>query len=495
MKNKIIILAGCAVMGLASCSLNINDNPNAISNASNDNIFPTAEMNLATTMGVAFNIYGGCNAEMYAQNAGCTNYLKYSQFEVTSANTGSSYSQLYSRVLQQLEVVRKQSADEPGTYLAATALRAYTFQVLVDAYGETPYSEALTDNTQPKYDDGKDVYAGIIAELEEAKTAATPSSSVCANILFGKTKAISGTAAEWIKFANSILLKLYMRESGVADVSSKVAALVDEDNFISSDVVFDRCWSDAAGSYSPLFAEQKKITSDLILNYDITATVRAEGVSDLRLYTNWNEGNKGMIGNVSGTNLSSEVPAATTADFAQPNYRFDIPVYLMTVAEVDFFLAEYYAKTNNNTKAEQMYKAAVAASFATAGVNDVSDAVTSQAYPYDSSNPMKNIGIQKWIHYATTLQGFEAWCEVRRIGYPAFSGQTAEDIIPTDIANFNVVPSVYIPGTLHTPKSVYAPVGAGKLRQRFDYASTSTQYNNNVPATKEPVVPVFWNNK
>ena len=175
MKKTIITLASCAVMGLASCSLDINDNPNAISSASNDNILPTAEMNLAATVAVGFNMYGGYNAEIYAQNAGCTNYLKYSQFEVTATNTQGSYSQLYSRVLQQLEVVRRQSENEPGTFLAATALRAYTYQLLVDAYGETPYSEALTDNTQPKYDDGKDVYAGIIAELEEAKAAATAS--------------------------------------------------------------------------------------------------------------------------------------------------------------------------------------------------------------------------------------------------------------------------------------------------------------------------------
>ena len=77
----------------------------------------------------------------------------------------------------------------------------------------------------------------------------------------------------------------------------------------------------------------------------------------------------------------------------------------------------------------------------------------------------------------------------------AFSGQTAEEIIASDLKNFSAVPSTYIPGTIHTPKNVYAPVGAGQLRQRFDYASSSTQYNNNVPATKNPTVPVFWNNK
>lgn len=496
MKKIFFAMASCAVLGLSSCSMEINDNPNAISSVGSGNILPTAEMNLAATVGVGFNMYGGYCSEIYAQNAGCTNYLKYSQFEVTATNTQGSYTQLYSRVLQQLEVVRNQSANEPGTYLAATALRAYTFQMLVDAYGETPYSEALTDATQPKYDDGADVYAGIIAELEEANKAASES-SVCANITFGKTTAAPGTAAAWKKFANSLLLKLYMRESKVVDNKAKIQALIDANNFITEDVVYDKCWGNAQGSYSPLFQEQKTITADLVLNYNVTATVKAEGVNDTRLYAAWNPGVKGMIGSVSGTNLSAEMPGTNTADLAQPAYNYAMPVFLMTVAEVKFFIAEFYATQKNDDAAKKAYEEAIEESFKTAAaMNDAVANVATQVvdvYPYDSTNPMENIGIQKWIHFAVTMMGFESWCEARRIGYPAFSDQTAEAIINNDLALFNEVPSFYKPGTLHTPKNVYAPVGIMQMRQRFDYSASSTQYNNNVPATKDPKTPVFWN--
>ena len=487
--------ASCAMMALTACDMDINDDPNAISEASNDNIFPTAEMNLAATIGVDFNIYGGYNAEMYSQNSGSSNYLDYSRFDVTSTNSSLAYSQLYARVLQQLEIVRQQSLNEPGTYLAATTLRAYAFQALVDAYGETPYTEALGVQTQPKYDDGDEVYAGIIAELEAAKAAASPQAAVCANLLFGKTTAAAGKAEDWLPFANSLLLKLYMRESGVVDVKDKVDALVAENNFIAEDIVFDKCWGNAVGSYSPLFTEQKVVATDIVINYAVSATVRAEGVNDQRLAANWKEGTKGMIGTVSGTNLSSELPTATDADFVQPAYRFDMPVYLMTKAEVCFFLAEYYARLNvNMAKAKNCYLQALKASCETAGVKDVSADIASGAYPFED-NPMRAIGVQKWIHLTSTLQGFEGWCELRRIGYPAFSDQTADELIGTDIASYNLLPQTYEPATLYTPKGVYNKVGAKKLRQRFDYAASSTQYNNNVPATKDPTVPVFWNNK
>lgn len=494
MNKFIYTIAGCAMLTLSSCDLDINDDPNAISSVTNDNVFPTAEMNLATTAAVQFNILGGYNAEMYSQNAGSSNYLDYSQFLVTATNSSGAYTQLYSRVLQQLEVVRKQSENEPGTYLAATVLRAYTYQMLVDAFGETPYTEALTDKTQPKYDNGVDVYAGIIKELEDAKAAAAPADAVCANILFGKTTAAATKASEWISFANSLLLKLYMRESGVKDVKAQVAALIAEDNFIAADVVFDQCWSNAVGSYSPLFGEHKKIATDIVINYAVSATVKAEGANDTRLNTMWAAGEKGMIGTVSGTNLSAEFSPAKDSHFAQPNYSFDMPVYLMTVSEIKFFLAEYYAVlAPDMAKAEQYYKEALAASFATLGAADVSADIAANAYPFDAANPMKAIGIQKWIHLTATLQGFEGWCELRRIGYPEFSDQTAEDLINTDIAGYKEVPQTYEPGTLYTPKNVYAKVGSKKLRQRFDYAASSIQYNNNVPATKDPTVPVFWN--
>ena len=173
------------LMTLTACDdyLDINDSPNAISSVENDYILPTPEVNIASTVGVQFNVLGGYNAQVYGQNAGCSNYLDYSRFLVTASNCQGAWTQLYSRVLQQLEVIRSQSAEEPGTYLAATVLRAYAFQLIVDAWGEAPFTEALNPSiTQPVYDDGAAIYASIISELEAAKAAAQPGDAVCANL-------------------------------------------------------------------------------------------------------------------------------------------------------------------------------------------------------------------------------------------------------------------------------------------------------------------------
>ncbi len=501
--NKILTYAAVlAALTMVSCDdyLDINQNPNAITEVGNDYIFPTAEMNLAATMGVGFNINGGYAAEIYAQNAGCSNYLNYSQFEFTATNTTRSYTQLFARVLAQLNVIEKQAKEEEtGTLLACAALKAYTFQILVDAYGEIPYFEAFdANNTQPKYYDGKDIYADIIEKLETAKANASYVDNVCCNFLFSSVDKASNTKAEpWIQFANAVLLKLYMRESAVVDVKSKIEALIAEDNFPTTNVGFDKCWGNASGSWSPLYAEKKEITtSDITPNYALTATV-AQCEYDNRLNYNFEKGAHGMIGSISGTNLSTEISGAKTSDFAQPNYRYNQPIWIMTRAEIDLFIAEYYATmANNMAQAEEYYNAAIESNCDLCGCSAVDKVLAT--YKFDSSNAVKSIGIQKWIILGTVMNGFEAWCEVRRLGFPEFNkdektGAATDYKTPLeDVKAWREIAVDYKVGTLYTPKNVEPKVGAGKLAQRFDYASESNQYNSNAPATKEPTVPVFW---
>lgn len=61
MKKIIFSLACMGLMTLTACDdyLDINDSPNAISSVENDYILPTPEVNIASTVGVQFNVLGG----------------------------------------------------------------------------------------------------------------------------------------------------------------------------------------------------------------------------------------------------------------------------------------------------------------------------------------------------------------------------------------------------------------------------------------------------
>lgn len=62
-------------------------------------------------------------------------------------------------------------AMEAGAYHyagAAKFFRAYGFMMLTDLFGEVPYNDAFSDNPSPAYDNGKTIFLGCIADIDEA---------------------------------------------------------------------------------------------------------------------------------------------------------------------------------------------------------------------------------------------------------------------------------------------------------------------------------------
>ncbi len=478
--------------------LDINQDPNSPSEdaITTDMLFPAAEMNLAGSYGDFLRICGGYYAQHYSQTFGTSNYLDYSQFTMSATRSSSTYTQLNARVLGNLKTVREKAiaAEDYATNLAATALWAFTYQVLVDCYGELPYTEAFTGNPTPSYNDGADIYAGVIAELEEAKAQPLNSQS-CVNFLFpGKS------ASDWQAFANAVLFKLYMRESGVVDVQAKLDALVAEDNF-PGDVAYTN-WTNESGHMSPFFAEEfssawGSTQINVIGNVAIIRTMQqynADGdivFTDGRLAKFFATNTAGnYTGGVSGTNFSTaEGDQKSSAYWNRPVASYNMPVYLITESEIEFFLAEYYAKKGNAAQAQAHYNAAIEASFESAGADGAADVIA--RYPYSQGSYKENIGIAKWVALAGT-NNFEAWCEMRRLGYPTFGSVTGSQLY--NETSHAYTPDNYVAGTLYTPIQVNGNLGAGKILQRFPYAESSSTRNSNAPTQTEAVygTPVFW---
>ena len=492
--KKIFTMLILAVGLMTSCQdyLDINKSPNSPSaeNMTPDMMFPAVEMNLAASYGDFLRIVGGYYSQHYSQLTGTSNYLDYSQFNMSATRSSGTYTQLNTRVLGNLKTIRDYAAanEEWGTYLAATVLRAFTYQVLVDCYEQVPYTEAMnTAYPSPKYDDGLTVYQGVIAEIDDALAKASESDLVCNNFLFP-----SAGAQEWVRFANALKLKMYMRISGVADVQSAVDALVSEGNFPTSDVAWMGCWTDEGGKANPYFSEEfgsyTSVQKNVSLNLALQGTMSS--YNDARLAAFFDPSSNGnYTGAISGTNFSVSASDHGAGYWCRPAVRFNSPVYLITVSEVEFFLAEYYAK-KDPSKAEAHYKAAVDASFASAGVTGA-DAVygSGAAYAWDASAYKEVIGVQKWVALSGT-NNFEAWCELRRLGYPAFSGQKGDDFYNVQSGDYDA--TTYIPGTLYTPITVNAILGAGKVLQRFPFADSSSSRNENVPEYKGDGAPMFW---
>ena len=144
-------------------------------------LLPAAEMGIAATYGNLLRIPAGYFAQHYSHMFGTSNYVDYSQFNMSPVRSGSAYSQINRVGLKNLQTIRSlaEEKEEWGTYLAATTLRCFALQALVDCYGSIPYSEALDiSNPSPHYDEGSAVYAGLLNELDEALGKVSPQDNV-----------------------------------------------------------------------------------------------------------------------------------------------------------------------------------------------------------------------------------------------------------------------------------------------------------------------------
>lgn len=493
-KTYLASLMSLGLIALTGCDdyLDINTDPNAPAgeNISASMLMPAAEMDLANAYGNYLRIVGGYHAQHYAQQFGTTNYLDYSQFNQSATRTSSTYTDLMQGSLMTLETIREKSRDaEPGTYLAATVLRAFCYQTLVDMYGDIPYTEALQGNPTPAYDEGSVVYAGILAELDEALEGASASDLVCTNFLLP-----GETAGAWIQFANALKLRILSRESGVVDVQAALDALVAEGNFPAGDIAFAGCWSNASGQMNPFYSEECTSAwgsnqQNVVGNIAIINTLR--DWEDPRLEAFWMPAdadaarqNTVYHGAISGSNFGS-TNTYQAAYWNRPVASYDMPVYLLCRFETDFFLAEYYAKKGQTAQAEAAYAAGIEASFEQAGVAGAADYTA--AHPL-GSDYRQSIGVQKWIALSGT-NNWEAYCEVRRMDYPAFGTLTGTDLY-NELTDDSYHPELYVPGTLYTPTKSVLP--AGKLLERYPYASASSSRNSKTPAAKDPTEPIFW---
>ena len=301
-------------------------------------------------------------------------------------------------------------------------------------------------------------------------------------------------ATNWIKFAKSLKLKMLMRMGNVAAAQ----ALVDEGDFIGSDVKLAGCWKQEAQQESPFYAEEfsalgGNTQEGVVANLAIINTMfqkDEEGsviYQDPRLTDYFKPNILGdFVGNISGSNMNSAVsPYCSKYYWCRPVASYDMPVYFLTVSEVDFFLSEYYIKKGNAAKAAEYYNAAIEASCETHGLTAADAATVIARYPYSNAN----LGIQKWVALAG-VNPFEAYCEVRRLDYPAFDTTLKGSDMYSGVGMLNT--SDYKPGTLYTPFDVDTEVGNNSLIERWPYAEASQSSNPNKPGFKGYKAPIFW---
>ncbi|MEQ8218414.1 MAG: SusD/RagB family nutrient-binding outer membrane lipoprotein [Arenibacter sp.] len=213
--NKIfkLFLVVC-LLSATSCDnelTEINQNPNGVDPSQGNPSFLLTQVMVNTALDVGNKGYSG---ELSA-------FVQYTQKDSWGNNNydwdGSGWDTYYGNLRSaKLALQRSQELGYTLHEAIAQILMAQNFITLADYYGDVPYSNAIQadeDVILPTYDSQEAVYKGAIADFVAA--AALISNNMGSLEAFGASQDIffGGDAEKWMKYANSLALRYYMRLS------------------------------------------------------------------------------------------------------------------------------------------------------------------------------------------------------------------------------------------------------------------------------------------
>jgi hypothetical protein len=242
-----IYLVPVLLLLAASCTktLDINIDPNNPGNVPVSLLLPTVQRNLGDGLsngsGNTIIDGGGLSQILEVYVHRFSGRVNADQYEVTGSdfNLALAWTRIYYSELNNLEAIIASATAAGNLKYAGIAkiLKGYTYSVLVDVFGDVPFSEAnklRSGITYPKFDNDEEVYAGALVLLDEGiadlenDAAPNPLTPGADDVIYG------GNTGKWIKAAKSIKLKLYTQLRLVQNVSAPVTALITEGDLISN---------------------------------------------------------------------------------------------------------------------------------------------------------------------------------------------------------------------------------------------------------------------
>jgi hypothetical protein len=443
MKKNLIysLFLGLAIL-VTSCELPDNKNPKNAAAVSANALFTQSEIALVdviTDMNVNRNI-----SRLLVQYQSEVTYTMESRYNFSDRQIPDGFSgDIYMDALGNIKDLKNRITNTPLTpaYTAeiqknqlafANILEIYAYSVLVDQFGDIPYSEALmgSSNSRPKYDDAWTIYKDLLSRLDNAIADLSE-----ADDSFGEADVLyNGDVSLWKKFAATMKLRFALRLADVPAANS--SALVQQ--ALETGVFTDQSESAIFHHYgiAPYVGPYyQAFVLDARKDFCPTNTLidKMNGLNDPRRsvwFTLYDGQYKGLPYGKSGSSSYSKYSHFADDLRIKPDY----PTILSDYVEVEFLLAEAAERALGGVAdAEQHYNNAILASMKYWGVSDAdANAYLAQpevAYTTAAGTYKEKIGTQKWLGLFD--RGVEAWAEWRRLDYPILNvpeGMTYTDI-------------------------------------------------------------------
>jgi hypothetical protein len=415
-KRACSYLAALGIMLQVSCSKEVftkaNDNPNAPPTVTPGNILPGVETNLAYTQGGDFARYTGLLSQ---QAVGFSRQSQaYYSYIFTSTDFDSPWGNMYTSVLgNDKDMMNKADAAGYNVYSGISRIiMAYSLQLLVDLWGDVPYTEALqgSANTHPTYNNAQALYDTIanlvdlgISQLNNASPGGqVPSSD---DLMYG------GDPALWTKFGYAIKARLYLHQSvGNAAMATNALNAANQsftDNSENASFQFGTAETFANPIYE--FNEQRG-------DIDYGAGAYADLLTSL---------NDPRLGHTSDPTYSDQQGYGVGDFYGAINGH----VEFITYDELLLLKAEATLRaTGDIATAQGFYQAGITASMQKLGISDADIATYIAAHgTLPAANAIAAVAIQEYIAEYVNPEAFTTW---RRTGYPVLAPTAGSNGIP-----------------------------------------------------------------
>lgn len=401
---------------------------------------------------IAYNLSADVWSGYFGQNnnwnGGVNNITYFLDDKWLSASFRRSYADLY----PSWKAV-KVECDKSGNFDAfalAEIIKVSAWHRTTDMFGPIPYTKAGEPMVVIPYDSQEVVYKGLFKDLESSIALLTPRAEQNAKLLESYDAIYAGDVRKWVKYANSLMLRMAMRIRYVEpDLAKKYAEqAVNHSIGVMENVADEAKMERGAGL---VFVNNLDILAKQYNECRMGASMLSYlvGYEDPRLESYFtNTESEYAIEAFNGKKYQAIPTGSSFAQndifksFSMPNVSSNTPTYWMRASEIYFLRAEgAMLNWNMGGEAESFYKKGVETSFVESGVNiaevgeyltnekepiayrldlvsHTSEAPTTATTAWEGSTEEKfeKLMIQKWI--ALYPNGHEAWTEWRRTGYP-----------------------------------------------------------------------------
>lgn len=489
-KYKLLVLSTVIAAITFSCDdyLDINQSPNA---PSSENVTP--DLMLAAALNQPFEEMANRANELgnvfMNSWAGDVNNITGAYLDEFALNlTTNFHSDVWDRLYRNTGTLTTISNYPGAKYdhirAIAMVMKVYYFQTIVDVYGDAPYSQAhlLGGNTTPSYDDDEAIYRDFIIQLDAAINLIATGTTNTVNpgindIIFG------GDMAKWTQFANTMKLRVLLREATKAESNGASATYLNDqfavldNNFINENVTMNPGYVVVDNQQNPLWANfgenadgSAPFDAGLIVPTDYAVKFMTGAVTQNGVQTTVNDNRLGrmydlvggvVVGVVQGDDNTSAPPTLSHQLIGAANGAGILlsgtqDAFIMTHAESLLLQAEAAARGYTTGTAQSLYDSAITASFTQLGAAGAAAYVTSintSSVGFTSAanldEQINAIMTQKWIALMGQ-NGIESWIEYTRTGYPAIPLATTA----TQAAKPN---RLLYPGSEYTANSANVP--------------------------------------